>query len=86
MSSTCLGLVCPSDRLKFISTQSTHIRWDSRTDSCGHDNVAVFSFPHNGQHGFDDVDIGEEIGLEGILHKSDGSSTLRQLLNGTDDG
>jgi hypothetical protein len=48
--------------------------------------MAVLSFPHNGQHGFDDVDVGEEVGLKGVLYQSNGPTALRQLFDGTNDG
>jgi len=48
--------------------------------------MTILSFPHYGQHGFDDIDIGEEVGLEGILDKRDSLTTLRQLFYGTNNG
>lgn len=69
-----------------ISMRHSDIRRDRRTDSGRHDDMAILSFPHNGQHSFDNVDIGEEVGLEGVLHKGEGPIALRQLFNGSDDG
>jgi hypothetical protein len=47
--------------------------------------MAVLSFPHDGQYGFDDVDVGEEVGLKRVLHESECPITLRQLFYGTND-
>jgi hypothetical protein len=38
------------------------------TDSRDHDDVAVLTFSHDRQDGFDDVDIGEEVYLKDLIH------------------
>jgi hypothetical protein len=84
-NSTCRGLGCLDDRLRAVKLNDVNGEW-GRTDSGRHNYVAVLSFAHDGEHGFDDVDVGEEVGLECVLHECDGPTALRQLFDSTDDG
>ena len=56
-----------------------------RTDSCQHDDVAILPFAHCWQHGFDDIDVREEICLKSVLDQIDRSTTLRKLFYSADD-
>jgi hypothetical protein len=48
--------------------------------------VAILPITHDGQGGFDNIHIGEEIDLEDFVHKADGSTALCQLLDSSDHG
>jgi hypothetical protein len=54
------------------------------TDSCDYDDVAVFTFSHDRQDGFDNVDIGEEVNLKDLIHQTYGAITLSQLFDSAD--
>lgn len=55
------------------------------TDPRDDDHVPILPFAHHGQDGLDDVDVGEEVYLEDLIHKADSSNALCQLFNGSND-
>lgn len=48
--------------------------------------MAILPIAHDGQGGFDNIHIGEEIDLENLVHKADGSTALCQFFDSPDHG
>ena len=58
----------------------------TRTDAGQHDEVAVAPLAHARQHGLDQVDVGEEVDLERVVHEAGRVRRLGELLDGADEG
>jgi hypothetical protein len=51
------------------------------TDTSDHDNMPILPLPHYRQNCLDDVDVGEKVDLENLIHQTYSTTALCKLLD-----